>query len=132
MVEEVESAARANNESAKHDRSHAVGKRSGSGEGELAGAAGCKFLAFRIGVGEQTSDGQQEDGAETDTKPGGDEQAGNLAYNDGSGENKEEGHAASFGERAALRYAEAEAHDGEEQKEGVDAQFDAKPSAQWD
>ncbi len=48
----------------KHQRRGAIDDRAGERHGKLAEALVGGFLAFRIGVGEEAADGEQQDGAQ--------------------------------------------------------------------
>ena len=55
-------------------------------------------------------------------------QAGGLAHQDSAGEHQEQAEAAA----QAVRDAERQADEGQQREEGMDAQFDAHPTAQRD
>ncbi len=86
------------------------------------------LLALGIGVGEETADGQQQNGAQAQAEPGGDHEAGGFADQDGGDQHQEEAQAATHA--AAVGGAERQADQGQDGKEGVDAQLDAHPAAQ--
>ena len=68
----------------------------GAGErhGKLAEALIGVFLAFRIGVGEEAADGEQQDGAKAQAKIGSHDEARNFSHEYRRDEDKEEPEAA--------------------------------------
>ncbi len=114
------------------ERERACGEQVGDGPGEaeheLARAVIGAFLAFGVGVGEEAADGQHENSTQAQAEPGGGEKACGFADEDGDGERKEEAEAAC----PAVIAGEAEAHEGQQRIERVDAQFYAEPAAQRD
>ena len=75
-----------------------AGGQVGHRAGERPGATGrCPvgvLLAFRVGVGEQAADGEQKNGAQAQTEPGGNQQARGFADDDGGNEQQEQDQAA--------------------------------------
>ena len=67
----------------EHERRNAIDHRAGESHGELAKAVIRRFLAFRVGVGEEASDGKQKHGAQAELEIGGNHKSRNLAYYDG-------------------------------------------------
>ena len=100
----------------------------GSGErhGELAEALVGGFLAFGIGVGEESADGEQKHGAKLEIEIGGHHQARNLAHNHGRYADEEEAKAA----QNSVSGAEAETDQRESREKDVHAHLHAHPSAQ--
>jgi len=129
MGKDAELAARSADKSGQDNGGGQVGQRPGGGEADLAGSAGGHLLALRVGVSEQAADGKQEDGAQADAEPCGDEKTRDFANDDGGSKNEEQAEAAGFGKVAARGRAEADAHQGEEQKKRVHAQLHAQPPA---
>ena len=127
-VEEVDVAARACECGGQHQRGGDVGQRSGERQNELGASLAGAFLAFGIGVGKEAADGQQQHGAQAQAEPGGDHEAGRLTHQHRG--NKYEKQHKTLAQ--AFRGAERQADQGEQGKEGVDAQLDAHPTAQRD
>ena len=83
LCEEVHIAAGAQEHGSQHQRRGPVGQGTGERDGKLPYAGVCVFLALGIGVGEESADGEEENGAQAQSEPGGDEQACGLPYRDG-------------------------------------------------
>ena len=128
LGEELVIAACAQEQGGQHQRRGPVGQGTGQRHGKLAAAAVGALLAFRIGVGEESADGEQENGADAQTKPCGDQDAGGFTHHHGGYQDQEKAQAA----RHAVRGAEQQAHHRQQREEGVDAQLDAHPTAQRD
>lgn len=126
LVEEAGIAAGAENDGSHGHGGCRIGDRAGKGHGELANALIGVLLAFRIGIGEESADGEQEHGAEAQAETRGDDEAGGFADEDGEYDDEEEAEAA----RPAFRGADAKADEGEQREKGVDTQLDAHPTAQ--
>ena len=105
-----------------------VGDGAGEAEDKLGGSLGRAFLAFRVGVGKESADGEQEDGAQAETEPGGDNEAGRLADQNRRNQHQEEAQAAT--DAFLFRSAERQADQRQQGEEGVDAQLDSHPTAQ--
>jgi 16S rRNA (guanine966-N2)-methyltransferase len=125
LFEEADVSARAEEGGGESQSGEQVGEGAGGGEKDLAGAVAGAILAFRIGVGEHAANGQQKDSAEAEVEGRGDEEASGFSYGDGENEREKERKAT----RGSDRGRKHEADGDEQQKEGVDAQFDTNPAA---
>ena len=94
--------------------------------GELACAVIGQLLALWIGIGVEAAEGHEENGAQAQSQPCGDEQARGFAGNDGGGEGEEQSHAAL----PFVAAAEPQEDEDQQREEEVDAQFDAHPAPQ--
>ena len=112
---------------ASDQRRGQVGHRAGEGDGELAAALVGVLLAFRVGVGKQAADGEQQNGAQAKIEPGGNQEPCGFAHDDGGHEDKK-----SKAARPAVVGADAQKDKGEQREEDVDAQLDAHPTSQRD
>ena len=110
----------------QHQRRRPVGQRAGQRNGKLSAALVGNLLALRIGVGKQSADGQQKHGAQAKPEPGSHQQARGLAHRHGGHKDEEQSQAAL----PAVSGADAEADQGEQREEDVDAHFHAHPTAQ--
>ena len=126
LVEELDVAARAQKRRGQHQRRGQVGQGAGQRQGKLPAALIGVFLAFGIGVGKQAADGKQQNGAQAQAEPGGDQQARDLAHHDRGHEHEEQPQAA----RHAVGGAQPQADQRQQGEEGVDAHLDAHPTAQ--
>ena len=88
------------------------------------------LLTLGVGEGEEAADGEHEDGAEAEAKPGGDEEAGEFASGQGGDDDEPEGEAGTSAGADAL--PKNKAGDSQQKEEGVDAYFDAHPPAKRD
>ncbi len=125
QIEERDTAADAQNGRGSGKPCAPIGQRTGKRQNKLPGAVIGFFLAFRIGVGEQSADGQQEDGAQAQTQSRGNHETGGLAHGDGGYEEDEESQSA----RPALGAAHGKKHQHQERKEDVEADLDTHPAA---
>jgi len=91
-----------------------------------AGGVGL-LLGFGGGIGEEASDGEQEDGAQAEAEPGGGEQARGFADGYGRADEEPEEDAGAGGGSDGV--GEDHADGGEQDEEGVNAEFDAEPTA---
>jgi hypothetical protein len=64
-----------------------------SGEGVLGAAGVGQLLALGVGVGEEASDGQEQDGAQAQAEPRGGDEARGFADGDGGGDEQPEAEA---------------------------------------
>ena len=95
LVEEVNVAARACECDGQHQGGGDVGERSGEGEDELGASLAGALLAFRVGVGKEAADGQQQHGAQAQAEPGGDDEARGFSYHDRANKNEKQHKAAA-------------------------------------
>ena len=82
-----------------------VRQRTGQRQGKLPAALAGALLAFRVGVGKQSADGQQQNGAQPQSQPCGHQQPRRLAHHHCSHQHKEQPQAAPNAVRAAQRQA---------------------------
>ena len=112
----------------QHEGRGGVGHRTGERDGKLAGTLVSFLLAFGIRVGKQSADGQKENGAQAEAKPGCHQQPCCFPDDDCCREHEKQANAA----QCAVVCAEHQAHDRQQREKGVDAELNSHPSAQGD
>ena len=130
LGEQIEAACRAQKSGRQHQRRCAIGQRArASASGKLSAALVRILLAFRVGVGEQPADRQQQNGAQPQTQPRRHHQPHRFAHQHARPEHQEKAQARASCRREALRPRHTTAS---KQEEGVDAHLHTHPSAQRD
>ncbi len=109
----------------EHECSDPIDDRSRKGNGKLPDSLVRGFLAFGIGVREQSADRQHQYGAQLQPQPCRHQQAGNFTHHQRDDQHHEESQAATN----AIGGSEAQAHDGEQQEKRVNTQFHTHPSS---
>ena len=94
LVKEADIAAGSEEDGCYGKGGGSIRDRAGKGHSKLANALIGVFLAFRVGVREEAADGQQKDSTETQTEPGGDDEAYDFAHHCGEHDDEEEAEAA--------------------------------------
>ncbi len=112
----------------QQQRGDQVGQGTGQSHGKLPAALAGAFLALRIGVGKQSADGQQQNGAQPQSQPGSHQHPRRLAHQHGEDNHQKQGQAA----RRPVGRIEDQAKDGQKREKSMDAQFHAHPTAQRD
>ena len=79
----------------------------------------------RVGIGEESADGQEQDGAEAQSQPRSNQETGGFAHGDGGYQQEEESQSAGN----ALWAAHGKEHQDQEREEDVDADLDTHPPA---
>jgi hypothetical protein len=110
----------------QHQRRGQICHRTCQSQAKLSAALVGAFLAFRVGIGKHSADGQQKNGAQPQSQPSGHQQPRRLAHGYGSHQNHEQSQAAQNAGRAAQR----QANGGQKREKDVDAHLDAHPTAQ--